>query len=303
MLAGASGIGKTALIASMAKLFRDGAPLFGHAMTPPPAVGYVSSDRGGASAKLWFEAAGYPDIPQYSVVDDAGFDIRQLHGKYGGGALLASCIEQLHLPFGAVVFVDPIALFVGSNLLDYRAVAIACIEIQRWLKTHPYCVIGVCHTSKLKADEKDRYARPQDRILGTGALLGYSSTQMYLMGPDEAGREDGRHTFLWNPHHAPEESFTLQKGTDGLFDLTDASAPKALLPATLSPQQESLLALFPDPDHIISTAQIVRMLQTDVSRDPLPHRTLSRRLRELEAMGYVWQPAKGQWARVPRPRT
>lgn len=297
MLAGASGIGKTALIASIACRFRDGAKLFGHQITAPPAVGYLSADRGGASARLWFDAAGYPDIPQYSLVDDAGFDIKQLMGKYGGADLLAYCIDQVQLPPGSLLFIDPIALFVGSNLLDYRAVAIACISIQRWLTKHPYCLIGVCHTSKQKGDAKDRYLRPQDRILGTGALLGYTSTQMYLMAPEESGSEDGCHTFLWNPHHAREESFQMKKGPEGLFVIDEAQVP---LSTELEADLMALLMLFPPADRAISTAQLVKMLNTDVGHGPLPQRTLTRRLRTLEERRYIWQPRKGLWARVPK---
>lgn len=294
MLAGASGIGKTALIASIATRIHAGGALFGHQLIQPPAVGYISADRGGASARLWFEAAGYPDIPQYSLVDDQGFDVKQLLSKYGGAELLAHCIDKLHMPPGALIFVDPIALFVGSNLLDYRAVAIACIQIQRWLTTHPYCLIGVCHTSKQKGDVKDRYLRPQDRILGTGALLGYTSTQMYLMAPEESGAEDGCHTFLWNPHHAREESFQLRKGAEGLFSLDSVLVP---ITEAMDAALESLLLLFPPADRAISTAQLVQMLNHDVGHDPLPQRTLTRRLRTLEAQGHVWQPRKGLWAR------
>lgn len=295
MLAGASGIGKTALISSIARVFHEGDTLFGHAVTRPPAVGYVGADRGGASAIQWFETAGYPDIPTYNIVSDRTFDVAQLRGKFGGPALLAHCIDKLSLPAGSVVFVDPVALFVGANLLDYRAVAIACIEIQRWLHDNPFCVIGVCHTSKLKADEKARYQRPQDRILGTGALLGYTSTQMYLMGPDEAGRDDGRHTFLWNPHHAPEESFALLKGKNGLFDLGQALAPIQEPPSAMA---LAILQLFPEDGTPISTAQIIQILNTAVEQDPASRMTLHRRLKELERHGLIWSPRKGLWARV-----
>jgi hypothetical protein len=296
MLAGASGIGKTALISSLARIFHEGGKLWGHQITIPPAVGYIGADRGGASARLWFQAAGYPDIPQWNLIDDRSFDLAQLHNKRGGPGLLFHALEQLKLPYGSLIFVDPIALFVGSNLLDYRIVALACIEIQRWLEDHPYCLVGVCHTSKQKADAKDRYLRPQDRIMGTGALLGYTSTQMYLMGPEEAGRDDGKHTFLWNPHHRPEEHFALQRTNTGLFDVGNTQAA-ALIASALSPALASLLALLPPPTHAISTPALMQQL-TDSG---IARATLFRQLKELLQYGYAWSPKRGLWARTDKP--
>lgn len=296
MLAGASGIGKTALISSLARAFAEGGSLWGHPITIPTGVGYIGADRGSSSAKQWFEAAGYPDIPLYGIVDDRNFDVAQLRNKTGGPQLLFHCLEQLQLPPGSLIFVDPVALFVGSNLLDYRVVAIACIEIQRYLMDHPYTLVGVCHTSKQKANPQDRYMRPQDRIMGTGALLGYTSTQMYLMGPEEAGRDDGRHTFLWNPHHRPEESFSLTRLSNGLFDLT--SLPTANKP--LSEELLALLALFPGPDHTVPTAQLVKLVTHDGATSPgAARRALFRRLRELERLGYLHQVIRGMWAKTP----
>jgi hypothetical protein len=303
LLAGASGLGKTAFLSSVIATIRDQGRLFGEATHPPAAIGYVCTDRPWASAQQWFAVAGYPDVAHYSMIDDRKFDPKQLYGGKSGPGLLQHCVGHLKLPPGSLVIVDPIALFMGGRLNDYTTTSIACVEIQRWLIDAQLTMIGVCHTSKLKADVNDRYARPQDRILGSGALLGYSSTQMYLMGPDEAGRTDGAYTFLWNPHHRPAASFLLERDdTNGLFKLKtyrkhfedSESAPEK----PLSPEQEGLcnaiLDLFPPYPETISTHALVLGTLTLCVRQ-----TLMRYLNRLVALGKVHKSSRGRWQRVP----
>lgn len=293
LLAGASGVGKTALIAGLAVAFRDHLPVFGHLPNPLPGLGYVTADRRARSSQRWFAAAGCPELAQYSFVDDRARPVASFRNRYGGPHLLKLCVETLRLPPGSLVFVDPIALFLGGNLLDYREVAQACIEIGRWLIDAQYCVVGICHTAKLKTNKQDRYARPQDRIMGTGALLGFTDTQMYLMSPQEA--EKDAHVFLWNPHHHPQEEFDLPRDkATGLFVLT-ADTPAVLL-ARLDPDLQTLYQLIPTPGGA-PCALLVKWLQdTSVNRS-----TVWRRLKALERLGWARVDQFGVWARNARP--
>lgn len=298
MLAGASGIGKTALLTGLLGEILAGRPVFDHAITPPPAIGYICADRPSEGALKWQRKVGIEHrVVMYDLIGDLNFDLAQLLPKHAGPPQLAYCIEQLRLPYGSLIIVDPIALFIGV-LNDYRSVGIACARIQRWLMEHPYCVVGIAHVGKQKADPKERYLRPQDRILGSGAQLGYTGTQMALLSPEESGRKDGRYTFLWNPHDTYAQAFHLAKRPqDGTFDFASIMVDDGDVPEVLTPDLATLLALLPDPPKAIATAGLIQLCQ-DTARP-----TLFRRLQKLLRLGLVEQPKRGLWCkREPTPK-
>lgn len=299
MLAGASGLGKTALIASVVAHVLRGGTLFGQPCTPPPAIGYIAADRPVASARQWFDLAGIGDLPTFSIIDDRKFDLVQLRKGPAGPRLLRHCIEQLNLPPGSWILSDPIALFLGGRLNDYTTVALAAIEIQRDLIEMQVATTGVCHTSKLLADVEQRYARPQDRILGSTALLGYSSTQMYLMGPDEAGRDDGQYTFSWTPHHRPAADFLIKRLPNGLFDVAGAYEQMPPLPAAAGIEGHlgAILSLFPEPPGTITPFQLLDAARTKLDGEAPSRATLFRCLTRLQEEGRISRAGYGQWAR------
>ena len=76
-------MGKTALLASLARAFRDNRPIFGHQPAPLPAVGVINADRGWArGAGVWFTRAGFADVRYYSMADDPTFDARTLRRRF-----------------------------------------------------------------------------------------------------------------------------------------------------------------------------------------------------------------------------
>jgi len=298
LLSGASGIGKTALIAALAVRFRDGGSLFGVEVNTPPAIAYITVDRPWADARLWFEAVGFPDIRQYSIVDDHNYPLKLLEkDRRTGNPLLAfqKACEPLDLPHGSLVFVDPMTLFMGGNLLDYNLVALSCLKIHRWLQDTQYCVIGAFHTSKQKEDKKSRYLRAQDRITGSGALLGFTATQMNLMAPDEAARKDAVYQLLINPHHRRACTAELTKDENtGLFSLDASTVRGQTLSEGLTPDLQALYALLPAPPAPIATHTIVQLF----SDTGLSRATVFRRMQKLQAAGAVKLLKHGVWVRV-----
>lgn len=298
LFSGASGIGKTALIAHLARCFRDGAPIAGHPTNQVP-VGYITGDRPWDDSQQWFDAVGFPDIRQYSVVDDDQFDLTQLGKRGDGAAALQSCLDRLQMPGPGIVFVDPIALFLGGNLLDYNTVAIGCIKLHRKISKRtrfPHCLVGVCHTSKQKADTSDRYLRPQDRISGSGALNGFSATQMNLMAPDEIGNGmDQYHCYL-NPHHRKAETWYLTKDDQtGLF--TFVKEMRRSDEDQLNDRLLSIHAMLTDPPTVNTIPSIMR-LTADLALTP---RTLNRYLHALQKAGYVRHLGRSAWQKVLKP--
>lgn len=299
LLAGASGVGKTALIAELARRFRDGDKVFGHASHVPPAIAYITADRPWVGSKYWFDLAGFPEITQYSVVDDRTVTPSTLKKKFQRVQLLIDSINRLKLPRGSLIFVDPIALFLGGDLNAYDTVAVACIELHRYCEEHDYCIVGIAHSSKQKADRGDRYARPQDRISGTMALLGYTGTQMYLMAPEEAGPKEKHYQFHWNPHYAPAQTFRLAKDDQGCFTGIGEGAPSDPdhdLHLTYDPETKRILASIPEAPSHISTAELIAF--HCYGGDPIPRRTLFRKIALLAKRGDVVQVRKGAWQRA-----
>jgi hypothetical protein len=291
LISGASGVGKTAFLAGLARTFHEGGLIATHPVTRT-SVGYITGDRSWADSRLWFDAVGFPEVAQYSVVDDRTFDLLKIGKRASGPAALIECIDRLELPEPGIIFVDPIALFLGGNLLDYHTVAVSCIEIQRYAMDHGHCLVGVCHTSKQKADKNERYLRMQDRINGTGALLGFTSTQMNLAGPDETGRDDGLLQCYVNPHHAKAETWYLKRDeTTGLLSFTVVHDDALADPGVTQIPAGDLMAVYAllnEPPAPTATADLLE-------RSKLNPRTLYRRLRALEAQGLITQPEKGHW--------
>jgi hypothetical protein len=216
LLAGAPNVGKTALLAGIARRFRDHQPIFGHQPAVLPAIGVVNADRSWSRGTgEWFKRVGFPDVRYYSMADDRAFDPRSLRRKFERTQRLAEFVDKLKLPPESLLFVDPVSLFLGGNLLDYDSCAVACHEIRQMLATNRHHLIASAHSGKLKADKKDRYVRLQDQILGSTAIFGFSDTQMYLAAPEETGKS--YYTFVWHSHLAPPEFFCLERDEQGLF--------------------------------------------------------------------------------------
>jgi AAA domain len=285
LLAGASGVGKTALCAgSLAVNFRDNTPVFGHQPSPLPAIGVINADRDWESgAGEWFSRAGFSDIRYYSMADDPLFDPRRLRRKFDRPSLLMEFAGKLKLPPESLLFVDPISLFLGGNLLDYDTCACCCHEIRKWQREVKLTSVATAHSSKLKADQKDRYARLQDRILGSTALLGYSDTQMYLASPEETG--EPYYTFLLHSHMAPAEFFKLSRDEQGLF-------------VPYSGDDEGncsrVLLLFPDDE----TPVAVKTLVGHAAAIPLSRATLYRVLAVLVERERIEKYGHGQYRRL-----
>ncbi len=280
--------------------FETGQPIFGHAINTPPAIGYFTADRSWEGNAHWFTASGVETMRAHSLIDDETIKLPNQRMKHLRVDFFKECIGRMKLPPGSLLIVDPIALFLGGNLLDYDSVAFACVEIQRWLRRpeQNYCVLGICHTAKQRADKNDRYLRLQDRINGSMAQQGYSSTQMVLAGPDETGDKENRYTFLWNPHTAPAEVFQFVKGPEGLF-LTEAASTVTLAGEAavlgVHPSHLALLATFPAIGEATTTHALIAQYADE---GPTGRRRLFKLLKECEKLGLVIQVKHGIWMRT-----
>lgn len=284
LLAGSPGVGKTALTAWMLRQIRDEQPIFGYATSKVPKIAVVGADRSWSSTGKWFALAGYSEIAHYSLQDDLQFNPYKLRNKLARIQILSDALDRLDpLPPGSLVMVDPLALFLGGNLSDYDSCAIACTQIRRLCQERGITIIGTAHSSKQKADKKERYLRLQDRINGSGALFGYTDTQMYLASPEETGER--HYTFLWAPHHARPETFPLGRDQNGLFVPWEESVAAT--------EEGKLLALIPAEDPGIGFGELV--LKCGDEDPPIARTTVYRYLQELMQEGRILKCGHGHY--------
>jgi hypothetical protein len=284
LLAGAPNVGKTCLLAWIARCFRDSRPIFGHQPNPLPAIGIVSADRAWArGAGAWFARAGFPDIRVYSMADDASFDCRRLRRRFERSTVLIEFIDKLQLPPGSLVLIDPIGMFLGGNLNDYDTCAVACHEIRYALAQRGLTLLATAHSAKIKADKRERYLRLQDQILGSTALFGFTDTQMYLASPEETSKE--YYTFVWHPHLARVEFHLLSRDEQGLFVPYDGADQGNCA---------RVLMLFPDDATEIAFAALAEHAELI----PISKATLKRVLDVLIERQRVVRVAHGRYARV-----
>lgn len=200
--------------------WRDGRLIWGHVTNPPTQFCYIAADRQWASHQRWFDLAGCPDIPRYSVVDDPTFKPSDIVKQYDALGLFAAALNKANngsapIP-GAHVFVDPVSpLFIAGNPNSARDVARSLIEMSILARKYTINLTLTAHFGKQMADKMSRYQRPQDRIAGSGAFSGFSDTQIYMVDPEPP--DHPFHCLGWNPRHAPPEEFYCTRGPDGLF--------------------------------------------------------------------------------------
>ena len=284
ILAGAPNIGKTALLSTIVRDLRDNRLIFGHQPRPLPGIGVINTDRGWAKgAGLWFTRAGYGDVPHYSLSDDRGLSVKRLRRKIDRTDMLFGFIDGLRLPPESLVYVDPISLFLGGNLLDYDACAIACHEIRAYLRERRYTMLAAAHSAKLKANKQDRYMRMQDQVLGSTSISGFSDSLLYLAGPQETGK--AYYTLVWHPHGAKEEQHFLERDHQGLF------VPYSGVDTAT---QARVLALFPAPGAEINLAALVEYAESL----PLSRATVKRTLEALVDGGAVEHVKHGLYRRI-----
>jgi hypothetical protein len=117
--------------------------------------------------------------------------------------------------------VDTLVSFFGGDTKAYNQNAYALLRLGRFCRQHSMTVLGTHHTTKARTDYG--FKRPQDRISGSMSLLGFSSTQLCLLPPEETG--EAATQFHVISHNAPAKMIPLVRDTEknGTFKPFDAA--------------------------------------------------------------------------------
>lgn len=285
LFAGAPGVGKTAMLADWIQRWRTGKTICGKPTNPPTGFYYVAADRQWASHQTWFDAVGYPDIPHYSIADDKAFNLGLLSKSFEAYNCFLSCVNQLNPQPGGHLIVDPGSpLFIGGDPNRARDVAAAMLKFSRVCQERLITMTITAHFGKQKGDSREQYARPQDRIAGSGAFAGFSDTQVYLIDP--VPPKQPYHILGWVPRHAPSEEFEFTRDHNGLFvpyaGHTEATNLERVLEAV--------------PFEPLATEGIINTVHK--THPDLPVRTIERKLSELIKQGRIVKVRRGVYSRV-----
>jgi len=284
LFCGASGVGKSALLATLMRDLRDGRLIFGHQPGTITGLGIVLTDRPwNQGAQQWFERAGFPEIRYYSLLDDRSFSLSKLRRKHERAQFALEFVDKLKLPAGAVIALDPGGQFFGGSLLDFDTCASAAQELTRGLSDRDQALLTLLHTPKAKNDPRSGYIRPQDRVLGSAALGAYSATQLVLISPEELDKP--YYQFSWHSHLTKAEVFYLDRDEHGLF-VPYSGADEG--------NCQRVLLLFPDD----GTEVAFRVLLELAEAIPLSKATLKRVLEVLMEQERVAKVKHGVYARV-----
>jgi len=298
LLAGAPGTGKTAFLVYMVQTLQQQRPFFTlPAPSQPIYQAFIGADRSwDDSTRKWFDVQGIDAdaFPHYSLQDDRKFQKSRLRKKHERIAIFRECLDRVSLdgsgvfPTPSLIYVDPLALFLGGNLLDYDTCLVACSELREICIDKGICIVGTAHAAKQKADKKETYLRLQDRILGSAALFGYTDTQLYLASPEETDRSS--YTFLWAPHHAKSQMFAMSRDDHGRFVPVDNQPLESTAAAGKPPKPladvDWLLSLLAEPKKATELVEVGA--ERSVSR-----MTVYRRLNALCEQGRVKQVSRG----------
>lgn len=214
-LSGETGVGKNALLSEWVARFQTGRSICHHPTQRPTAIGMIAGDRRWRTAKTWLDVAGCTPIAHVSLRDDPAFPWAKLRNNGEVEKVFARVLDQLALPPGGLLIIDPLALFLPGKVNDYKDMAIGLGMLDQVLHPRQLTTLGIFHQSKQSSDPSRGYNRPQDRILGSAAQIGFSDTSMFLMSPTELSID--YYGFGWVPHNAPPETFEFTRDTAGLF--------------------------------------------------------------------------------------
>ncbi len=279
ILAGDSGVGKTTWIFQALLAMQREEPVFGHPTLPHPAVGYVASDRTWDEYQTQADLIGV-DLSQLKIrtlIDDLSISLDDY--KNHPMDVLEGMIDSL-LPVDLMV-VDPLIHFFGQNSCSYNYMAAALIQVNRWAKAKHITILATHHATKGRSDYE--FTRTQDRISGSAALQGFSSTQLFLQAPVKGG--PACHQLHICPHTAAPSILCMTFAGGTFTPWTAESEDEGMLTKVLN--------AIPDDTNLIIPHNFLLSAFPDT-----PRATLDRYLNSLLEQGHITRPKRGCYRRA-----
>lgn len=285
ILAGSSGAGKSTLVMQLLKAFENGEETWlGKRLNFDARWGYLANDH---AWKLYLDTAqrirlNLDAIPHISLMDDETIDLEKF--RTAPLVLLEDLLTKLVVREGCNVIVcDTLVSWFGGDIRNYNLPAYCLLRLGRWCRKHHATILGMHHATKARTDYT--FKRAQDRISGSMSLLGFSSTQLCLLPPEETG--DATAQFHVIAHNAPPLMIPLSR-RDGAF------VPFIPGEVILTPMEESVFhAIVVEGVGITVTRNALHAKLTHLSAA-----SLDRHLKRLVTIGKVEKVRQGEY-RIP----
>jgi hypothetical protein len=291
LLSGPPHRGKTALIVTLLARILRHQTVFGLATHAPVRVGFLVTDHDHKlNQSQWLARAGILDqVTLYSLRNDPTFSWKRLRKIEERIGVFQDCLAHLALPPGSLLITDPVALFISSRLNDYHSVAVGLGELHQTIQAAGLTLLGTAHTGKQTDDPKRTYKRPIDRIMGSGAQIGFCDTAMALVGPDDI--EKPYYELSVSPSMSPEFTFKYGRDANGLFVPYIGLDDVGDTPETDRPTQIAMLI----PEEGIDPMELVEIV---MHRFEISRRQVFRDLKVLkERQLIIHDPQNGKYYR------
>jgi len=289
ILAGSSGCGKSTLLMQALAAFQAGEHTFlGHVLDLDTRWGYLANDH---AWKLYEDTArrchlNINGLPHVSVMDDDTIDLEVF--RRDSLKLLEDLLLRLKDAGATAVVVDTLVSWFGGDIRNYNLPAYALLRLGRFCRTHGLTILGTHHATKARTDFS--FKRAQDRISGSMALLGFSSTQLCLIPPDENGT--AAYQFHVIAHNAPAKMIALSRSeSTGIFIPYDA-----VTGGTLIEVEEAIVEIVRNAGDGVAVTRgaLLAALTGRVSVS-----SLDRHLRKLEQEGFLQKTRRGEYTAAP----
>lgn len=282
ILAGSSGAGKSTLIMQALKAFENGEDTWlGKKLNYEARWGYLANDH---AWKLYRETAGRIQLdidamPHISLMDDESIDLEKF--RVSPLMLLEELLSRLVDANCNAIVVDTLVSWFGGDIRNYNLPAYALLRLGRWCRKHDATILGMHHATKARTDYT--FKRAQDRISGSMALLGFSSTQLCLLPPDETGEAASQFHII--AHNAPALMIPLKRTEAGVF------APFLPGDEPLSPMEEAILGIIAAQGEGATVSRhLIASGLANVSAA-----TIDRHLKKLTALGRIEKVRHGEY--------
>lgn len=290
ILAGSSGAGKSTLLMQFLSAFQAGEEHFlGHALKLDTRWGYLANDH---AWKLYEETArrcrlDINALPHISLMDDDSIDLEVF--KAEPLRLLEQLLTRLVQQGCTAVVVDTLVSWFGGDIRNYNIPAYALLRLGRYCRHNGITLLGTHHATKARTDYT--FSRAQDRISGSAALLGFSSTQLCLIPPDES--KEAAYQFHIISHNAKAKVIALTRASEeegGIFHPFTAAEG-----GRLGEVEERIMEAFSQEAEgvALSRQALAAKLGGDISLS-----TLDRHLKVLLAAGLVARARHGEYRKA-----
>lgn len=202
LLAGSSGSGKTTFLFQVLAEWQQGKPVLGHRSYPVPYT-YLSADRSSTSVKRTLQRLNLEDqITRMICRED-------LPANLTIPTALATSLNVY--PDTKAIFIEGFQTLAGDSGNRYTPVANLLSATTAVCAKQGITILGVCHSPKIKTDEKFQHSR--EVVLGSVAWAAFSDT---IITMDQA-EDSGIVTVRVLPRNAAKEEYQYFFGERGVL--------------------------------------------------------------------------------------